>query len=109
MLVLQASREPLRQGRVAHRVGRVAAGLGPIRVDRRRRQGDRGVRRGSGSGSSPPPIPSTEIRSPGSGVFLSLNISQPAAPKRQQQRGKVASVHGCAAIIERGIMMRGAG
>src|SRR5947208_17148190 len=33
-----------------------------------------------GSGSAPPPTPSTEIRSPGNGDLLSLNRSQPAAP-----------------------------
>src|SRR5712691_726525 len=40
-----------------------------------------GVAASLGSGSTPPPIPSTEIRSPASGCFLSLNKSHPAAPK----------------------------
>ena len=48
----------------------------------------------SGSGSSCRSSPSTEIRSPGSGCFLSLNQSQPARRQRQQQqRGEIASVH----------------
>ena len=36
------ARELLGQCRMAHRMSRIAAGLGPIRIDRRRRQGDRG-------------------------------------------------------------------
>src|SRR5712691_4307221 len=40
------------------------------------------------SGSTPPPIPSTEIRSPGSGCFLSLNQSHAAGPSASSSAAK---------------------